>query len=154
MRGGEEDQMRWMREHPVTSFVMGTFIFAWGCWTYLLITTPPGGMQAGIKPSFLLFALAGGFGPTLVALVLSRITLGKGGARKLLGKFSFTKGRVVWLFIALLTVPLVSTLHGQADIEWKYPGTSGSGNHLAAVRKHGRGVRLESVHAAEASDKT
>lgn len=65
---------------------------------------------AGIQPLFLLFALAGGFGPTLIALILSRITLGKGGARKLLRQFSFTRGRPVWLFIALLTVPLVSVI--------------------------------------------
>ena len=102
--------MNWLKKHPAIAFVIGTFIFSWGCWTYLLVTTPPGGMQAGISPVFLLFALAGGFGPTLAAIILSRITEGKGGARKLLGQFSFTKGRPVWLFVALLTVPLVSAI--------------------------------------------
>ena len=102
--------MTWMKKHPVTAFVSGAFVFAWGCWAYLLFTTPPGGMQAGISPLFLLFALAGGLGPSLTAIVLSRIIMGKGGARKLLNQFSFTKGRPIWLFIALLTVPSVSAL--------------------------------------------
>ena len=33
----------------VASFVIGAYVFAWGCWLYLFISTPPGGMQAGIS---------------------------------------------------------------------------------------------------------
>jgi uncharacterized protein len=102
--------MQWMRKHPVVSFVLGAYVFAWGCWLYLFISTPPGGMQAGISPLFLLFALAGGLGPSLIAIILSRIVDGRGGGRKLLGQFSFTRGSPAWLLVALLLVPAVSAL--------------------------------------------
>jgi membrane protease YdiL (CAAX protease family) len=99
-----------MKQHPVAAFVAGTYLFAWGCWAYLFFTTPPGGMQAGISPLFLAFALAGGLGPTVVALVLSRVIEGRGGARRLLAQFSFTRGRPTWLLAALLLVPCVSLI--------------------------------------------
>jgi uncharacterized protein len=99
-----------MQKHPVASFVLGAYVFAWGCWLYLFISTPPGGMQAGISPLFLLFALAGGLGPSLIAIILSRIVEGRGGGRKLLGQFSFTRGGPGWLLLALLIVPAVSAL--------------------------------------------
>jgi uncharacterized protein len=99
-----------MRKHPVASFIIGAYVFAWGCWLYLFFSTPPGGMQAGISPLFLLFALAGGLGPSLAAIVLSRIVDGKGGGRRLLRQVSFTRGSPAWLLAALLIVPGVSAL--------------------------------------------
>ena len=73
----------------------------------LVVSTPPGGMQAGISPSFLLLALLGGIGPTLAGVIVTRVVEGKGSVRALFARLRHWRVNIGWYAIALLMVPVV-----------------------------------------------
>jgi uncharacterized protein len=97
-----------VRTHALAAFFILAFAWAWGCWSYLVITTPPGGMQAGISPAFFLLAILGGFGPSLAAIVLSVVLDGRAGVKELFGQVRRWRIALNWYAIALLLVPAVS----------------------------------------------
>ena len=65
------------QRHPLVTFFILTFVWSWGCWSHLVATTPPDGMQAGISPVYFFPAiLGGGIGPSLAGLLITRIVEG------------------------------------------------------------------------------
>lgn len=100
------------QRHPLVTFFILTFVWSWGCWSYLVATTPPDGMQAGISPVFFFLAILGGYrtkpGRSLDHAHCWRIRKREGCYLR-----SWNAGRCVLAgccCIVLLTVPLVSII--------------------------------------------
>jgi len=96
-----------VKRHPVATFFAITFIYTWALMSVLVVSTPPGGMQAGISPSFLLLALLGGVGPTLAGVIVTRGVEGKGSVRALFARLQHWRVNIGWYAVVLLMVPLV-----------------------------------------------
>ncbi len=94
-----------IRRHPLMVYFSITFVFSWACWSGLVISTPPGDMQEGISPTFLLLAFLGGFGPTLSALIVTRAIGQKGSLLNQLRKWRVS---IRWYVFALFIVPIIS----------------------------------------------
>lgn len=97
-----------LRHHALFTYFFLAFAWAWGCWSYLVITTPPNGMQAGISPIFFLLAILGGFGPSLAAIVLSAVLDGRAGVKELFGQVRRWRIAPNGYAVALLLVPALS----------------------------------------------
>ena len=85
---------------PAIWFLVITFIWSWGFWIPLLNTDMS--ELTSISPTFFVFAMLGGFGPTFTGLFI-RSLLPKDERPKLLTKPSF-----FLYFPAALTVPVVT----------------------------------------------
>ena len=59
-----------MKDTYAIKFFLWTFILSWGAWA-LLVWLAPAGLDPA-SPSYLLFLL-GGFGPTLVGVILPEV---------------------------------------------------------------------------------
>lgn len=98
----------WIKRRPLVAFFVLAFLWSWLCWSVLVATTPPGGMQKGISGPFLLLAILGGFGPSVAAFAVTHITEGIVGTRALLARLGQWRSSVDWYLISLFTVPLAS----------------------------------------------
>jgi uncharacterized protein len=65
-----------------TVFLVGTFAWAWLLWGYWVVAMPAGGLQ--ISPAFIACAIIGGFGPSLAALMVTRLSGGRAALGALL----------------------------------------------------------------------
>ena len=117
----------WTKKHGLLFFFILAFAWSWAWWFSQVFTTPPEALQSGnLPPSFILFALLGGFGPTVAGLIVSRLQ-GKADAGKL--KAGLRNARIgFWYLPAILIVPLVvaaqvgmGALTGR-EVAWNVPG--------------------------------
>ncbi len=74
----------------------------------LVVTTPPGVMQEGISPTFIVLAMLGGIGPSLAGIVTTAIVDGKEGLRDLFARSGRWRVGIGWYAAALLITPLVA----------------------------------------------
>lgn len=99
-----------VKTHTLIVYFLLAFAWSWGCWLPLVITTPPGGMQAGISPTFLVLALLGGFGPSLAGFAVAALVDGKAGAGALWRQAARWQMAPGWYIVSLFLVPAVSIL--------------------------------------------
>lgn len=98
----------WIKRHPVAAYGVITFAISWSLWAVLAITTPSGGMQAGISPAFFILAVLGGLGPSLAGLLVTRVVEGREGVRALWRRLRQGAGAWSWYLVVLL--PFAATL--------------------------------------------
>jgi uncharacterized protein len=102
---------RSVQRHPLAAFFLIAFLVPWGLWSYLLATTPAGELlRSGPTPVFLIFAILGGFGPSLAAVLVAGISEGPGGVRSLLGGLARWRFGITWYGAALVLVPVITLL--------------------------------------------
>ncbi len=85
--------------------------WSWGWWFKLIFSTPADALMSGnLPPTFFIFALIGGFGPSISGIILSLITEGKKGIGAIFTKNKKENNSIGWWIAAILTVPLLTLL--------------------------------------------
>jgi membrane protease YdiL (CAAX protease family) len=112
------------KRHPLWSYIVIAFVFSWALWTVLIATTPPGAMQEGISPSFIILAVLGGFGPSLAGIVATAIVDGRTGLRELFARFRRWRVPIGWYAVALLITPLVGLVTVAGDRVFGLPSAT------------------------------
>ena len=95
------------KRHPVWAYLIIAYVFSWALWMVLVVRYPPGVMQEGIPPTFMILAMLGGIGPTVAGFVATAVVDGKEGLRDLLARLRRWRVGTVWYAVALLITPLV-----------------------------------------------
>jgi membrane protease YdiL (CAAX protease family) len=88
----------WIMEHPLLSFFVLSFVFAWGVW---IIT---GLLNPGLLPAM---ALVGAWSPTLSALLITGVIKGKSGVSDLLKRGLQWRVSVKWYLIAFFSIAII-----------------------------------------------
>ena len=96
------------KHHPIWAYLVVAYVFSWALWSVLVVTTPPGAMQEGISPTFIVLAMLGGIGPSLAGIVTTAIVDGKDGLRDLFARSGRWRVGIGWYAAALLITPLVA----------------------------------------------
>ena len=99
----------WVRRRPLTAFFAFTFVYSW--WVYL-----PGVLQGlevvelGLgQAAYTVLNVVGGFGPSLAAVAVTRLTGGWGGVKALLRRGVDVRGMSLrWWLIAILIFPALN----------------------------------------------
>lgn len=104
------------RRYPLWAYLVVAYAFSWALWSVLLVTEPPGAMQEGISPSFILLAIFGGLGPSVAGIVTTSIVDGKEGLRDLFARLKRWRVNIGWYAAALLITPLVAL--ATLAVEW------------------------------------
>ncbi len=102
------DITSFFKRHPLWAYLIVAYVFSWALWSVLVVTAPPGAMQAGISPTFFVLAILGGIGPSLAGIVTTAIVDGKEGLRDLFARFRWWRVGIGWYAVALLITPLVA----------------------------------------------
>lgn len=98
----------WIIRHKLTAYFIFAFVWSWGWWAGLLLTTPSDAILTGnLPPSFIFFALLGGFGPSLSGIVVSLLANGWSEVRITLSGFKKGRFSFLWYAASILTVPLL-----------------------------------------------
>ena len=98
-----------IRNNQLASFFIIAFVWSWGWWGGLIFSTSSDAFMSGsLPPSFFVFALIGGFGPSVSGIITSMITGGKKEAGSMLCGIKKARFRMGWWGAALLTVPLLT----------------------------------------------
>lgn len=91
---------------PVAVFLAGTFVWAWVLWGIWVGAGSAGGLP--LTPAFLLSAIAGGFAPSLAAIVTTWLIGGAGAVRDLLGQLTRWRHNLGWYAIAMFLAPALA----------------------------------------------
>ena len=102
------DITSFFKRHPLWAYLIVAYVFSWALWSVLVVTAPPGAMQAGISPTFFVLAILGGIGPSLAGIVTTAIVDGKEGLRDLFARFRRWRVGIGWYVAALLITPLAA----------------------------------------------
>jgi len=102
------DITSFFKRHPLWAYLIVAYVFSWALWSVLVVTAPPGAMQAGISPTFFVLAILGGIGPSLAGIVTTAIVDGKEGLRDLFARFRWWRVGIGWYAVALLITPLAA----------------------------------------------
>lgn len=98
----------WIRRHLLSAYFILAFAWSWGWWAGLLLTTPSDAILTGnLPPAFIVFALLGGFGPSISGIVVSLLADGWSEVRKTLSGFKKGGFSCLWYAVSILTVPLL-----------------------------------------------
>jgi membrane protease YdiL (CAAX protease family) len=102
-----------LARHPLVSFFVMAYAFSWIVWSPWVL----GEDGAGLLPinisqtaSGYLNAAAILAGPTLAAFIMTAITEGRAGVRRLLGRYVLWRVGLGWYLFALVGVPLIMLL--------------------------------------------
>ncbi len=98
-----------IRNNRLVTYFTLAFLWSWGWWFGLIFATPADAFMTGNLPfTFFIFALIGGFGPSIAGIITSLITGGKKEAGSLLSGIEKAKFGIGWWAIAILAVPLLT----------------------------------------------
>lgn len=98
-----------IRTNNLACFFSLAFLWSWGWWSVLIFTTPSDALLSGNLPmSFILLALLGGMGPTIAGISTSWLAGGREEAASLLRRQKARNISLLWVVVALLTVPLLT----------------------------------------------
>lgn len=99
----------WISKHSLFVYFALAFLWSWGWWFGLIFTTPADAITSGNLPfTFIVFALIGGFGPSISGIITSLLTGGKKETGSLLSGIKKGRFGIGWYAMALLTVPLLT----------------------------------------------
>jgi membrane protease YdiL (CAAX protease family) len=97
-----------IRNNRLKVYFAIAFIWSWGWWAGLIFSTPSDAILTGnLPPSFIFFALLGGFGPSLSGILVSLLANGKHEVKETLAGLKSVRFSLVWYAASLLTVPLL-----------------------------------------------
>ncbi len=102
-----------LARHPLISFFVMAYAFSWIVWSPWVLSEEGVGLlpfRLSDGTSGLLNALAILAGPTLSALIMTGITEGRAGIRRLLGRVVLWRVGLRWYLFALLGIPAVIAL--------------------------------------------
>jgi membrane protease YdiL (CAAX protease family) len=98
-----------VRNNRLAAYFTLAFLWSWSWWIGLILSTPSDAFMSGnLPPTFFVFALIGGFGPSISGIMISLITGGKKETGSLLSGIKKGKFGVGWWAAAILTVPLIT----------------------------------------------
>jgi uncharacterized protein len=104
---------------PLTSYFIIALVFSWAVVLIVLLGYLPENFMAVVPITL---------GPTVAALVMTVVTEGRAGIRRLLARFVLWKVPFVWYLFIFIGIPLVFIL-GTVLL----PGAAASFNHLSAT---------------------
>jgi membrane protease YdiL (CAAX protease family) len=97
-----------VREYPLTVYVIFTYLFSWAflipCYRILL------NAEKGTFPLFALIGFIGAYGPSITAIIISKICKGPGSIKKLLKKTLLWKVQIKWYFFILIAPVVILTI--------------------------------------------
>jgi membrane protease YdiL (CAAX protease family) len=102
-----------LARHPLVSFFVMAYAFTWIVWSpWVLGEDGAGLLPVRIDPHLVGFLNAAAIlaGPTLAAFVMTRVTEGTPGVRRLLARFVLWRVGVRWYVVVLIGVPLIMLL--------------------------------------------
>ena len=102
-----------LARHSLISFFVMAYAFSWIVWSPWVLSEEGVGLlpfRLGDGTSGLLNAFAILAGPTLSALIMTGITEGKAGIRRLLGRIVLWRVGLRWYLFALIGLPLAMVL--------------------------------------------
>jgi membrane protease YdiL (CAAX protease family) len=108
-----------LSKFPLTSYFIIALVFSWAVVLIVLI---------GYLPENFLAVVPITLGPTVAAVVMTTVTEGRDGIRRLLARFVLWKVDFVWYLFIFLGIPLVFIL-GTVFL----PGAAASFDHLSAT---------------------
>ena len=97
-----------LRNRPLTYYVILNYLISWSFLypAYQAILNA----EDGTFPLLALLGIPGGFGPTIAAIIVVRITEGKQALYQLLGKYKKFKVHIKWYFFVLVFFLIVQSL--------------------------------------------
>ena len=101
-----------LARHPLVFFFVMAFAFSWIAWAPWVLSEEGAGLLPFSSPLLERVALPLGIflGPTLAAFIMTGITEGRAGTRRLLGRIVLWRVGLRWYLFAFIGVPLVMTL--------------------------------------------
>ena len=119
-----------LARHPLVFFFLMAFAFSWIAWSPWVLSEEGAGLLPFSSPLLERVALPLGIflGPTLAAFIMTGITEGRAGTRRLLGRIVLWRVGLRWYLFAFIGVPLVMTLGtilvpgGLASLQFLGPG--------------------------------
>src|SRR5215208_7134944 len=119
-----------LARHPLSFFFLIAFAFSWIAWAPWVLSEEGAGLLPFSSPLLGPVALPIGIflGPTLAAFIMTGITEGRAGTRRLLRRIVLWRVGLRWYLFAFIGVPLVMTLGaiivlgGLASFQFLGPG--------------------------------
>src|SRR5215208_6825245 len=119
-----------LARHPLSFFFLIAFAFSWIAWAPWVLSEEGAGLLPFSSPLLAPVALPIGIflGPTLAAFIMTGITEGRVGIRRLLRRIVLWRVGLRWYLFAFIGVPLVMTLGaiivpgGLASLQFLGPG--------------------------------
>ena len=102
-----------LARHPLISFFVMAFAFSWIVWSPWVLSEEGVGLlpfELGGAASGLLNAAAILAGPTLAGLIMTGVTEGREGVRRLLRRIALWRVGLRWYLFALIGIPVVMAL--------------------------------------------
>src|SRR5215216_4270837 len=119
-----------LARHPLSFFFLIAFAFSWIAWAPWVLSEEGAGLLPFSSPLLAPVALPIGIflGPTLAAFIMTGVTEGRAGLRRLLRRIVLWRVELRWYLFAFIGVPLVMTLGailvpgGLASLQFLGPG--------------------------------
>jgi uncharacterized protein len=117
-----------LARHPLTFFFLMAFAFSWLAWSPWYLSEEGIGLLPYPVSAFPWLALGIFLGPTLAAFIMTGVTEGRAGIRRLLRRIVLWRVGLRWYLFAFIGVPLVMTLGtilvpgGLASLQFLGPG--------------------------------
>ncbi len=122
----------WMRTNPIPAFFLLTFAIAWMIWLPIGYLAPE---------YFLLAIIPGAWAPTIVSVLLTRLTDGKDGVRQFLSRVVRWRVGMQWYLVVLFGIALIAFAAQGLNI-WLFDGAPVKFNLPAGVPEDGLLVAL------------
>jgi len=117
-----------LARHPLISFFVMAYAFSWIAWSPWYLSEEGVGLLPYPVSDFPWLALGIFLGPTLAAFIMTGVTEGRAGLRRLLRRIVLWRVELRWYLFAFIGVPLVMTLGailvpgGLASLQFLGPG--------------------------------
>jgi membrane protease YdiL (CAAX protease family) len=100
-----------LARHPLLFFFIIAYASTWCMWLpYALSEDGAGLLPISIPISFFVVNFIAVFGPTLAAFIMTGITEGRAGTRRLLGRYVLWRVGLRWYLFVLLGIPAIEVL--------------------------------------------
>jgi membrane protease YdiL (CAAX protease family) len=102
-----------LARHPLVSYFVMAYAFSWLVWSPWLLSEAGVGLlpyKLGPQAAGLLVAAAILLGPTLSAFIMTALTEGRPGIRRLLGRYVLWRVGLRWYVFALIGIPAIFVL--------------------------------------------
>jgi uncharacterized protein len=104
--------LEWMKQNPIPAFFLLTFIIAWLIWLPIGYLAPS---------YFLLAVIPGAWAPTIVSVLLTWLTDGKGGVRQFLSRVVRWRVGFQWYLVVFFGIALIAFAAQGLNI-WLFDG--------------------------------
>lgn len=99
---------QWIARNRLLSFFLLTFLWSWCWWLSPILSTSAAEFTNGaLPPTFFIFAIVGGFGPSIAGIVMAKI-VGKDETVALTSALKKTRFPFKWYLFAFLFAPFIT----------------------------------------------